>query len=131
MPFNQFGHSATLTDVLRERLADISTVNQIETGKLQGRIRNSGANARATPSSNSDVVQGDFEGDRDTREITKVGVYTKWLVKQWMDGAPVVDVVIHSANAIGSANMMGYINNYRHVNKLPQNCVRVQIEHTV
>ena len=63
MPFNQFGHSATLTDVLRERLADISTVNQIETGKLQGRIRNSGANARATPSSNSDVVQGDFEGD--------------------------------------------------------------------
>jgi hypothetical protein len=40
-------------------------------------------------------------------------------------------VVIHSANAIGSANMMGYINNYRHINRLPQNCVRVQIEHTV
>jgi hypothetical protein len=56
---------------------------------------------------------------------------TKWLVEQWMDGAPVVDVVIHSANAIGSGNMMGYINNYRHVNRLPQNCVRVQIEHTV
>jgi hypothetical protein len=56
---------------------------------------------------------------------------TKWLVEQWMDGAPVVEVVIHSANAIGSANMMGYINNYRHVNRLPQNCVRVQIEHTV
>jgi hypothetical protein len=48
-----------------------------------------------------------------------------------MDGEPVVDVVIHSANAIGSANMMGYINNYRHVNRLPQNCVRVQIPHTV
>ena len=56
---------------------------------------------------------------------------TKWLVEQWMDGQPVVDVVIHSANAIGSANMMGYINNYRHVNRLPQNCVRVRIEHTV
>jgi hypothetical protein len=56
---------------------------------------------------------------------------TKWLVEQWMDGNPVVDVVIHSANAIGSGNMMGYINNYRHINKLPQNCVRVQIEHTV
>jgi hypothetical protein len=55
----------------------------------------------------------------------------KWLVNRWMDGAPVVDVVIHSANAIGSGNMMGYINNYRHVNRLPQNCVRVQIEHTV
>jgi hypothetical protein len=56
---------------------------------------------------------------------------TKWLVEQWLDGKPVVDVVIHSANAIGSANMMGYINNYRHIHHLPQNCVRVQIEHTV
>lgn len=56
---------------------------------------------------------------------------TKWLVEQWMDGKPVVDVVVHSANAIGSANMMGYINNYRHIHRLPQNCVRVQIEHTV
>jgi hypothetical protein len=56
---------------------------------------------------------------------------TKWLVNQWLDGAPVVDVVIHSANAIGSANMMGMINNYRHIHRLPQNCVRVRIEHTV
>jgi hypothetical protein len=56
---------------------------------------------------------------------------TKWLVNQWLDGAPVVDVVIHSANAVGSANMMGYINNYRHIHRLPQNCVRVRIEHTV
>lgn len=56
---------------------------------------------------------------------------TKWLVNQWMDGKPVVDVVVHSANAIGSGNMTGYINNYRHMNRLPQNCVRVQIEHTV
>jgi hypothetical protein len=55
----------------------------------------------------------------------------KWLVDQWLNGAPVVDVYVHSANAIGSANMMGYINNYRHVNRLPQNCVRVTIEHTV
>ena len=55
----------------------------------------------------------------------------KWLVEQWMDGKPVVDVVVHSANAIGSGNMMGYINNYRHITRLPQNCIRVQIEHTV
>jgi len=55
----------------------------------------------------------------------------KWLVEQWMDGQPIVDVYTHSANAIGSANIMGYINNYRHVNRLPQNCIRVQIEHTV
>ena len=55
----------------------------------------------------------------------------KWLVEQWLDGNPVVDVYTHSANAIGSANIMGLINNYRHINRLPQNCVRVQIEHTV
>ncbi len=55
----------------------------------------------------------------------------KWLVEQWMNGAPVVDVYTHSANAIGAANIMGYVNNYRHINKLPQNCVRVTIEHTV
>jgi hypothetical protein len=54
----------------------------------------------------------------------------KWLVEQWMDGGKVVDVFTHSANAIGSANIMGYINNYRHINRLPQNCVRVRIEHT-
>lgn len=55
----------------------------------------------------------------------------KWLVQQWLNGEQVVDVVIHSANAIGSANMMGYINNYRHIHRLPQNCIRVQIEHTI
>jgi len=55
----------------------------------------------------------------------------KWLVEQWMDKKPMVDVYTHSANAIGSANIMGYINNYRHISRLPQNCVRVQIEHTV
>jgi hypothetical protein len=56
---------------------------------------------------------------------------TKWLIEQWMNGKQVVEVVIHSANAIGSGNMMGMINNYRHIHKIPQNCVRVQIEHTV
>jgi hypothetical protein len=55
----------------------------------------------------------------------------KWLVEQWMDGKSVVDVFVHSANAVGSGNMMGYINNFRHINHLPQNCIRVQIEHTV
>jgi hypothetical protein len=55
----------------------------------------------------------------------------KWLVNQWLDGQPVVEVFTHSANAIGSANIMGYINNYKHINHLPQDCVRVNIPHTV
>jgi hypothetical protein len=69
----------------------------------------------------------------DYNNITEKTGYdcAKWLVKQWMEGEPVVDVYTHSANAIGSANIMGYINNYRHIHRLPQNCIRVQIEHTV
>ena len=30
------------------------------------------------------TTKGDFEGDRDTRDVTKVGAYTNRLVKQWM-----------------------------------------------
>lgn len=55
----------------------------------------------------------------------------KWLVEQWKNGEPVCQVYTHSANAIGSANIMGYINNYRHVTGLEQNCIRIQIEHIV
>ena len=56
---------------------------------------------------------------------------TKWLVEQWMNGEPVCRVMVHSANAIGAANMMGYINNYKHINRLVQDCARWQIPHTV
>ena len=40
-------------------------------------------------------------------------------------------VVVHSANPIGSANMMGYINNFYKNEGKPQSCVRVEIEHTI
>jgi hypothetical protein len=56
---------------------------------------------------------------------------TKWLVEQWMEGASVCEVKVHSANAIGAANMMGYINNFRHIARLPQNCVRWVVPHTI
>lgn len=39
-------------------------------------------------------------------------------------------VYVHSANPIGSANIMGYINNFFMNEGQPQTCVRVQIEHT-
>jgi hypothetical protein len=55
----------------------------------------------------------------------------KWLVEEWKKGKPVVNVVTHSANAIGSANIMGYINNFLHLNHLPQNCVRKHFEHKI
>jgi hypothetical protein len=43
----------------------------------------------------------------------------------------VCKVMVHSANAIGSANMMGYINNYKHINRLPQDCTRWVVPFTI
>ncbi len=54
----------------------------------------------------------------------------KWLVEQWMNGEKVVTVLVHSANPVGSGNIMGYINNYLHVNRLPQTCVRARFDFT-
>lgn len=55
----------------------------------------------------------------------------KWLVTQSMNkNIPLPLVYVHSANPIGSANIMGYINNYLMNEKRPQTCVRVRIEHT-
>lgn len=55
----------------------------------------------------------------------------KWLVEQWMDGKPVCQVTVHSANPVGSANMMGYINNYYMNADMSQSCVRVRIPHAM
>lgn len=64
--------------------------------------------------------------------IEKTGMdCVKWLVEKWLDGYPVCKVLVHSANVVGSANMMGYINNYKHTHRLPQDCVRWVVPHTV
>lgn len=55
----------------------------------------------------------------------------KWLVEQWLNGEKVVPVKVHSANAVGSGNILGLINNYLHIHRLPQNCVRWEVPHTV
>jgi len=71
----------------------------------------------------------------------------KWLVEYFYDKNPkrlnmnridkknypikFPSVVVHSANPIGSANMMGYINNFLMNEGQPQTCIRVTIEHTV
>ena len=39
-------------------------------------------------------------------------------------------VYTHSANPIGSANIMGYVNNFLMNEGQPQNCVRVNVPHT-
>ena len=80
--------------------------------------------------------------------IEKTGFHcAKWLVDHYYDQNPnrlelerferrnipvrFPTVYVHSANPIGSANIMGYINNFLMNEGQPQTCVRVQIEHTV
>ena len=71
----------------------------------------------------------------------------KWLVNKFYDmnpdwvllgrlqkktiGVKFPVVYTHSANPIGSANIMGYINNFLMNEGQSQTCVRVNIEHTV
>lgn len=70
----------------------------------------------------------------------------KWLVDHFLDTdqswcmltpagkenhrIPFPHITTHSANPIGSANIMGYINNFLMNQRQPQTCVRVQIPHT-
>ncbi len=56
----------------------------------------------------------------------------KFLVAESMTkGIPLPAIYIHSAKPIGSANMMGYINNYFMNCRMPQTCIRVKVEHTI
>ena len=56
----------------------------------------------------------------------------KFLVSHSLTtGIPLPQVYVHSANPIGSGNMMGYINNYYKNCKAPQTCVKVDIPHTI
>lgn len=70
----------------------------------------------------------------------------KWLVNHFYDlhpeslenrrtfrGRPIPfpQIYVHSANPIGAANIMGYINNFLMNEAQPQTCVRVKIPHTV
>jgi hypothetical protein len=55
----------------------------------------------------------------------------RFLVAESMnEKIPLPAIYVHSANPIGAANMMGYINNYFRNCKLPEVCMKVNIEHT-
>jgi hypothetical protein len=56
----------------------------------------------------------------------------KFIVNRSIEtGIPLPQIYVHSANPIGSGNMMGYINNYLMNCRLPQTCIRVQIPHRI
>ena len=70
----------------------------------------------------------------DYKNITeKTGMdCAKWLVAESMTkNIPLPQIYVHSANPIGSANIMGYLNNYLMSCKLPQTCIRIKVEHTI
>ena len=55
----------------------------------------------------------------------------RFLVAESMNkNIPLPQIYVHSANPIGSANMMGYINNYFRNQRLPEICVKVNIPHS-
>lgn len=56
----------------------------------------------------------------------------KWLVAESLTKSiPLPQIYVHSANPVGSANIMGYINNYLKNCRLPETCIRVHIPYTV
>lgn len=56
----------------------------------------------------------------------------KFLVSESMGkNIPLPQIYVHSANPIGSANIMGYVNNYLMNCRLPQTCIRVKISHEI
>jgi hypothetical protein len=56
----------------------------------------------------------------------------KFLVNLSMTkNIPLPLIYVHSANPIGSANMIGYVNNYLKNCKLPQTCERKEIPHKI
>lgn len=55
----------------------------------------------------------------------------RFLVAEAMNKRiPLPTIYVHSANPIGAANIMGYINNYFRNNRLPEVCIKVNIKHT-
>lgn len=55
----------------------------------------------------------------------------RFLVAESMNTKiPLPQIYVHSANPIGSANIIGYINNYFRNSKLPEICVKANITHT-
>lgn len=56
----------------------------------------------------------------------------RFLISESMNkNIPLPQIYVHSANPIGSENMMNFINNYLINCGLPHTCIRVKIDHTI
>ena len=74
---NHYGNDTQLKDIIAERKRDVAEVLALRQGKLTGRIR---TGFRAVPSSPTDVIPGDVEGD-----IVPDGVTVYWLMSNGVD----------------------------------------------
>jgi len=55
----------------------------------------------------------------------------RFLVSESMNAKTSLPTIyVHSSNPIGSANIIGFINNFYRNYKLPETCVKVNIQHT-
>ena len=55
----------------------------------------------------------------------------RFLVAESMiKNIPLPQIYVHSANPIGTHNILGYINNYFRNQRLPETCIKVNIAHT-
>ena len=82
-----------ITDILKRLVLEQSRYDVLVDKWATGKKKASGKKVK--PKIELDVLtdlmqadpttRGDFEGDRDTRDVTKVGAYTQWLIKQWME----------------------------------------------
>ena len=56
----------------------------------------------------------------------------RWLISHSLTtGKPIPKCYVHSANPIGSGNMMGFINLYLKNCKRPEDCIRVRWDHEI
>lgn len=78
-------------------------------------------------------VKNNYKLEYDNIVSEKTGYdAAKFLVAYSMNhNIPLPQIYVHSANPIGSANIMGYVNNYLMNCHLSQTCVRVTIPHTI
>jgi len=53
------------------------------------------------------------------------------VMESLTNNIPLPQIYVHSANPIGTHNILGYINNYLRNQRLPETCIKVNIEHTI
>jgi hypothetical protein len=55
----------------------------------------------------------------------------RWLVAESIaKKIPLPQIYVHSANPIGTHNILGYVNNYFRNQHLPETCIKVKVAHT-